>query len=201
MVKTETLGHLDEQSAQKHEYLTLSFSPSSGPLRVRWRNNGLSADFLGDYVKTFLPADAKGSDRRQAEILHAVTYVANEFLENAMKYHDGEIDVPIGIRLELTTDRITVHASNGINAEQARRYKAFIEYLSIHDAGELLVRQLEKSSSSPDKEYSCLGLVTMVCDYGVGLSWRFDVNANDSRVTTVTTTGVLPLRNDDGEIA
>ena len=39
------------------EYLTLVFSPVSVPLRSRWRNNGLSADFLGDYVTTFLPAN------------------------------------------------------------------------------------------------------------------------------------------------
>jgi len=201
MVKSETLGHIDEQAAQRREYLTLSFSPSSGPLRSRWRNNGLSADFLGDYVKTFLPANEDGSEKWRAEILHAVTYVANEFLENAMKYHDGDIDVPIGIRLELTADRIIVHASNGINAEQAQRYKSFIEYLNIHDAAELLIRQLEESSANPDAKFSCLGLVTMVSDYGVKLGWRFDVSANNPRITTVTTSAVLPFTNDSGEIA
>jgi hypothetical protein len=199
-VKSQTTGHIDEQSHQRREYLTLSFSPSSAPLRLRWRNNGLSADFLGDYVKTFLPADANGSEKRQSEILHAVTYVANEFLENAMKYHDRNIDVPIGIRLELTADRIMVHASNGIDAEQARRYKSFIEYLNVHDAAELLVRQMEKGSMDPDATSSCLGLVTMVSDYGVELGWTFD-ESNDNGRVTVTTSAVLPLAPDSGEIA
>jgi hypothetical protein len=200
-VTSQTLGHIDEQSAQRREYLTLSFSPSSAPLRLRWRNNGLSADFLGDYVKTFLPADGNGNEKQQSEILHAVTYVANEFLENAMKYHDRNLDVPIGIRLELTADRITVQASNGINEEQAQRYKSFIDYLNVQDVGELLVRQLEESSTNPDGTQSCLGLVTMVSDYGVELGWKFDESIGDSRVTTVTTTAVLPFTNYSGEIA
>jgi hypothetical protein len=45
------------------EYLTLSFSPFSAPIRSRWRNNGVSADFLGDYVITFLPGNGRSSDQ------------------------------------------------------------------------------------------------------------------------------------------
>ena len=36
------------EPASECEYLTLAFSPTSAPLRSRWRNNGLSADFLAD---------------------------------------------------------------------------------------------------------------------------------------------------------
>ena len=89
---------------------------SVSPLRSRWRNNGVSADFIGDYVMTFLPADGDmaSAGRNQGEIRHAVTYIANELLENAMKYHKRDVDIPIGIRLELTSDRIIVSASNGV---------------------------------------------------------------------------------------
>jgi hypothetical protein len=45
---SQTLGNYKERSGEC-EYLTLAFSPLSAPLRSRWRNNGLSADFLGDY--------------------------------------------------------------------------------------------------------------------------------------------------------
>ena len=118
MMTNQTLGHCGEQSGERCEYLTLSFSPLSAPLRSRWRNNGVSADFLGDYVTTFLPADGDmaSARRKQNEIKHAVTYIANEFLENAMKYHERDVDIPIGIRLELTSDQITVSASNGVGA-------------------------------------------------------------------------------------
>src|ERR1700679_993859 len=104
----QTFGYYGQEVGDRHEYLTLAFSPLSAPLRSRWRNNGVSADFMGDYVTTFLPAngDAAGDANRQSEIRHAVTYIANEFLENAMKYHQRDADIPIGIRLELTSDQI-----------------------------------------------------------------------------------------------
>src|SRR5437016_8022822 len=130
MMISQTLGNYLERS-NECEYLTLAFSPISAPLCSRWRNNGLSADFLGDYVTTFLPAKAgvAAAESRQNEIKHAVTYIANELLENAMKYHGRDIDAPIEIHLELASDNITVSVSNGINADQAQRYKVFAEHL------------------------------------------------------------------------
>src|SRR5579871_4378680 len=72
---SQTLGYYRKRSGQC-EYLTLAFSPLSAPLRSRWRNNGLSADFLGDYVTTFLPSDGNtaADESRLHEIKHAVTY-------------------------------------------------------------------------------------------------------------------------------
>src|ERR1700689_1464810 len=99
---SETFGNFRERS-NKCEYLTLAFSPLSTPLRSRWRNNGLSADFIGDYVITFLPGEGHGAGQSgQNEIRHAVTFIVNELLENAMKYHARDVDVPIRMHLELT---------------------------------------------------------------------------------------------------
>ncbi len=55
----ETFGAFQDCSdaADALESLLLRFSPSLLPLRQRWRNNGLSADFLADYVTTFFPKD------------------------------------------------------------------------------------------------------------------------------------------------
>src|SRR5271154_6707357 len=146
MMMSETLGS-DGERAGKCEYLTLAFSPTSAPLRSRWRNNGLSADFLGDYVITFLPGKgATGAvESQQKEIRYAVTYIANELLENAMKYHERDVDVPIGIHLELTTDYIAVTVSNGIGASQAERYRAFVRELLEGDPVDLLLKQQEES--------------------------------------------------------
>ncbi|MCU1334676.1 MAG: hypothetical protein JWO19_257 [Bryobacterales bacterium] len=199
---SQTLGNYAER-AGKCEYLTLAFSPLSAPLRTRWRNNGLSADFLGDYVTTFLPT--KGSvaaaESRQKEIRHAVTYIANELLENAMKYHERDVDIPIGIHLELTSDRITVSVSNGISLGQAQRYKTFVERLLEGDAGDLLLRQQEESARCNESATSCLGLLTVISDYDAQLGWRFDVHPAQSEVMTVTTSAVLPLKDAPGASA
>jgi hypothetical protein len=199
MMISQTLGSCGEQSGDC-EYLTLAFSPLSAPLRSRWRNNGLSADFLGDYVTTFLPGEgsmAAGSLRN--EIKHAVTYIANELLENAMKYHEPHTDIPIGIHLELTKDHITVSASNGAGSGQAERYKTFVEHLLEGDPADRLLLQQEESAKSSRSTSSCLGLLTMINEYGAQLGWRFEVHPVQSEMMTVTTSAVLPLKNGPGE--
>jgi hypothetical protein len=200
MMKNQILGHYGQQSDERCEYLALSFSPLSAPLRTRWRNNGVSADFLGDYVTTFLPADGDvaWSTSSQSEIRHAVTYIANEFLENAMKYHERHVDIPIGIRLELTVDQITIRASNGTGPEQANRYRAFVENILQHDAGDLLLRQLEENAGGVESDASGLGLLTMMNDYSARLGWRFEASTAHPEIMTVTTSAVLALRSSEG---
>jgi len=199
---SQTLGNCGERSGEG-EYLTLAFSPLSAPLRSRWRNNGLSADFLGDYVITFLPTEGSvaAAGSRQNEIRHAVTYIANELLENAMKFHERNFDIPIGIHLELTSDHITVSASNGIAVVQAERYKEFAEHLLEGDAGDLLMRQQEANAKCDGPGASGVGLLTMISDYGAQLGWRFDVHPAQSEIMTVTTSAVLPLESVPGASA
>jgi len=196
----QTFGYAGQAPGDRREYLTLAFSPLSAPLRSRWRNNGLSADFLGDYVTTFLPADGTmaapaGSKK---EIKHAVTYIANELLENAMKYHEHSVDIPIGIHLELTGTQITVSATNGISDGQAQCYQTFVATILREDAGELLVRQLEESSRDAVSVKSCLGLLTIISDYGAQLGWQFEVHPDYPGIMTVITSAVLPLKDLSG---
>src|ERR1700689_960097 len=138
---SQTFGSYGERSGEC-EYLTLAFSPSSGPLRSRWRNNGLSADFLGDYVATFMPSNDGGAvlEKQQSRIKHAVAYIANELLENAMKYHQRDVDIPVRIDLELTGDHITVSVSNGASQSQAQNYAKFVEQLRAANASELFLQ-------------------------------------------------------------
>jgi hypothetical protein len=192
---TTTLGHTGQQAHKRCEYLALSFSPLSAPLRSRWRNNGVSADFLGDYVTTFLPTSSNtgGGNGSQSDIRHAVTYIANEFLENAMKYHEHDVDIPIGLRLELTSDEISVSVSNCIGAGLETRYRAFIEKTLTQDPGELLFRQLEENSAGIEPGVSCLGLLTIITDYGARLGWRFEPHADYPQLMIVTTSAILPI--------
>jgi hypothetical protein len=202
MMISQTLDNCGEPAGER-EYLTLAFSPISAPLRSRWRNNGLSADFLGDYVTTFLPANGAqpASGKRQNEVKHAVTYIANELLENAMKYHQPDVEIPIRIHLELAIDHITVSVSNGVSVAQAERYKAFVEHLQEGDVDELLLRQQEESAMSSESAISSLGLLTMISDYEAQLDWRFDILSTRPESMTVTTSAVLPLKGIPGASA
>ncbi|MEO0686971.1 MAG: ATP-binding protein, partial [Cyanobacteria bacterium J06649_11] len=50
------------ESTQKKENLTLGFSPSSVPINERWRNNGLSANYVAEYLATVLNTDENESN-------------------------------------------------------------------------------------------------------------------------------------------
>ena len=200
MMTIQSQADNGERPLHECEYLTLAFSPGSAPLRTRWRNNGLSADFLGDYVTTFLPAKegVAALESRQNEIKHTVTYIANELLENAMKYHAQDVDIPIKIHLELNSNQFTVSVSNGVGALQAERYQAFVEQLQKGDAVDLLMKQQEENAKSDESTASCLGLLTMIADYDARLDWRFDVHPAQSKTMIVTTSAVVPLEGVTG---
>ncbi len=174
------------------EYLNMSFQPSSIPLKQRWRNNGLSADFLGDYVTTFFPKieEVPETVTRQAEIQSAVSYVANELLENGMKYSDMDSGQPISISLFLFDDHIIISETNPVAAGQAEAYKAFIDKLSASDPMDLFMEQLE--AKAMDEATSGLGFLTMINDYGAGLAWQFDYSAG-KEVVTITSEVRIPV--------
>ena len=202
MTMSDTLDNHGER-ARECEYLTLAFSPTNAPLRSRWRNNGLSADFLGDYVTTFLPTNGgmAAVKNKQNEIKHTVAYIANELLENAMKYHRTDVEMPIRIHLELASDHITVRVSNGVSVVQAGRYRAFLEHLQEGEAGDLLLRQQVESAKSSETAVSCLGLLTIISDYDAKLDWRFDAHPTQPESMNVTTSEVLPLEGVRGASA
>jgi hypothetical protein len=100
--------------------------------------------------------------------------------------------------VELAKDHITVSASNGAGARQAQHYKAFVEHLLKGDPDDLMLRQQEESAKSTESTASCLGLLTMINDYGAQLGWRFDVHPVQWEIMAVTTSAVLPLKNVPG---
>ena len=53
LTMTQKFGDFIDEMPDRQEYLIIAFSPSSISLQERWRNNGLSADFMADYFITF----------------------------------------------------------------------------------------------------------------------------------------------------
>lgn len=184
----ETFGNyedINQARTQNQEYLKLSLSPSSIPIKQRWRNNGLSADFLGDYFTTFFPKsdDDPASLRRQNEIKNAVSYIANELLENAMKFSDDQLNHTISIRLLLDKDRIIFSETNGVSRQQADSFRTFINKIMNTDPNELYIQQLEENAMTDSS--AGLGYLTMVNDYGAELAWQFE-DLGDKGVAVTT---------------
>jgi hypothetical protein len=183
----ETFGNY-EDIKQHHrrgqECLDLSFSPSSTPLKQRWRNNGLSADFLGDYFTTFFPKDENdpATLKRHNEIKNVVSHIANELLENAMKFSDERLNYSVSMRLLLDQDRIIFSETNGVSRERAERFRQFINRVMTEDPQVLYIRQVEESAETATS--AGLGYLTMVTDYGAELAWRFEEVGGDGVAVT-----------------
>lgn len=195
MTLTQIFGDFIDDLPPSQEYLIVGFSPSSVPLKQRWRNNGLSADFLADYFTTFFPSsqsDRAQSDR-QAEIKSAVSYIANELLENAIKFNDETSQYPISIHLQLHNDKLVFLTTNSISTEAAEKFQAFIQELMTSDPNELYIHQLEKSAEDESNTISGLGILTMINDYLAEIGWKFETVQKETEVITVTTMVQLPV--------
>ena len=183
----QILGHFVSQLPPSQEYLILSFSPSSIPLRQRWRNNCLSADFLADYLSTFfLGNNSRQPDSdKQAEVKSAVSYIANELLENGMKHSTQMSSFPISIQIHLNPDLIVFQLTNSIPLERTQQFQDRLQTLLDCDPNELYLAQLEKNALEENEE-SGLGLLTMLTDYGVKLGWKFELLPQPTEVAVTT---------------
>jgi len=184
----QTFGDFIEQSASP-EYLIIGFSPSSISMKQRWRNNGLSADFLADYLTSFFPGneDEPSTIDRQAEIKSAVSYIANELLENAMKFNDETSEYPIDIKLQLESDGVIFSVANSIPPKAVGKFQAYIQQLLASEPSELYIQQLENNAADDNCNGSGLGLLTMLSDYTAKIGWKFQTVQKDPELIAVTT--------------
>lgn len=183
---TECFGDFVEGQSHNQEYLQIGFSPSSISLQERWRNNGLSADFLADYLATFFPGDTDEAQYRQAEIKDAVSYVANELLENAMKFSYALEQNPVSITMQLEKERVRFYVTNSVDPQTVPNFQAFIRHLLSADPDELYMEKLMENADEEGTEASGLGFLTMINNYNAKLAWQFD-NGNGKTAPTVTT--------------
>jgi len=189
----QIFGDFLKRKEQSCEYLKISFSPTSVPIQQRWRNNGLSADFLADYLSTFFPGEDPTSAERKAEIKGAVSYIANELLENAMKFSYAPSQHAISIDVYLDEDAISLYVTNSVNPDSLGDFQQFIQRLATEDTDELFLEQLTRNAEAEDDAGSGLGYLTMINDYGATLAWQFAPLDPDDAVITVTTMARMPV--------
>ncbi|MGB7439560.1 MAG: DUF6272 family protein [Coleofasciculaceae cyanobacterium] len=195
---TQIFGDFIEDLSDGQEYLIIGFSPSTIPLEQRWRNNSLSADFLANYLTTFfagLEEDASSDEsnllestsKKQMEIKSAVSYIANELIENAMKFNDYNSDCPISLGLQLHDDRVIFITTNSIKAVNVPQFQEIIKELTTVDPQELYIKRLEQNAENDVSEASQLGFLTMMSDYMTKIGWKFETVQKNPEVVSVTT--------------
>ena len=193
----QIFGDYLEELSSEFDSLEMSFTPNDRSIKQRWKNNRLSAQFIAEYFSAFLPVDeddSKGA-RRIVESKGAVSYVANELIENAMKFNNEESNFKIKIGIyflkyvSIKNTEITalLFATNSVTPQGVDKFQTFLAELLAADPEELYVTQVEKSMEEEHNEASGLGFLTMINDYSVKLGWKFETIGTDLPIHTVTT--------------
>ncbi|MGA1603873.1 MAG: DUF6272 family protein [Prochlorothrix sp.] len=189
----QSFGEVLTPNLSSDEYLTIQFSPDTSARQRRWRNYGLSADFLGDYFATFFPGSSSGQEglQRPNIVKAGVSYIANELLENAMKFNDPTANRPISISLFLYEDQLLFDVMNHSNADMVQTYTTFIQTLLQSDIDELYMSQLEKAATGEGG--AGMGLLTMVKDYSARLGWLFTPVADQPELIKIHVMATLAV--------
>lgn len=175
---SNTFGHFMEMG-DTQEYLIISFSSSTLSIQDRWRNNSLSADFLANYWGTFFPVHPDDTKHHRAEVQDTVSYIANELLENAIKFSHEPAKIPIRIGIYLSRTLLRFYVTNSMDPGTVERFTRYIQTLLSEDPGELYIRQLEQNASEETSTESRLGFLTLLNDYEAKLGWKFDTIPNE----------------------
>lgn len=152
-----------------------------GPLELSWFHCGATAEFLGDFF-----GDLAGeADLDANEARHSINYLANELLENAVKFRAvgaGEIR----IEASLEGDSFEMLLSNYAASETTGRFEALLEEIVSRDPGDLLIERIEANAAGDNAGGSGLGILTLMNDYGVKLGWAFEQEATGAPVRVET---------------
>ncbi|WP_253274191.1 DUF6272 family protein [Myxosarcina sp. GI1] len=136
----------------------------------------------------FLNTDNCASNlKKQMQIKSAVSYIANELLENAVKYSNKKSELPISIQIHLNYDRIIFQTTNSLRQQDFNNFQACIQKLLNSDPDELYLYILEKNAIDENNENSGLGFLTMVNDYNAKLGWKFEKFTRQFEEIGVTT--------------
>jgi len=191
----EVYGQFRESPPNSEEFLTLNFSLGSAARERRWRNYGLSADFLGDYFAAFFPGDQIPDSKinKKDTVKAAVSYIANELIENAVKYSSIPAKLPVTITLYLFEHELMFLSVNYADRAAADRLRRFVQELEINDPLELYHRQLERTAKG--SEGSHMGILTIVNDYLAEMGWRFQPVAQDATLVQVSVMAHLAIEH------
>ncbi|HNC46862.1 MAG TPA: ATP-binding protein, partial [Acidobacteriota bacterium] len=134
-----------------------------------------------------LPEDKIG---KPETIKGSVSYIANELLENAMKYNEESAKFPVSISLYLYDEKLVFLVSNYTDQASGQIYSDYVKKLLTSDIDELYGQHLERIATNDG--VSQMGLLTILNDYGATLGLKVDpVEASD--LYRVTTMVLLPV--------
>ncbi|MGK7907817.1 MAG: DUF6272 family protein [Synechococcus sp.] len=177
MIKHELNPKKFLEPLQYHDgYSEANFLFNYQLLKEEYRNNGLLVNHYSfgeialQFMKTLHASYFEQGFLSATEIRQSVDYIANELLENSIKYSD-ETATKINLKIHVNKQRIIVESTNLISKNRSETFLNYLQNLMYSDPSELYIRQLEKNSSDNNK--SGLGLLSMIHDYRAEINWKF----------------------------
>jgi len=161
------------------ESLLVRFSTHAIPRPLRWQNSDLLADFLAEYWATLLPAYAVPPER-QDEITGAIGHVANELLENLVKFNYRPERNAISLELSMHAHVLRFYATNAIDPQAIERFQGWIRQLLGEPSSELYEERTRHDQPGS-------GLLSLLNDHAARLAWKFERDPNDPQLVLVTT--------------
>ena len=150
-----------------------------GPLDLSWRHCATTSDFIADLFA--LRFQSSRNDYR--EVRHSIGYLANELIENAVKFRaPGEIV----IEASMDSECFKLKVSNDVDGKNASEFKNLLADITVGDPRDLLIQRIEANAASPDVSRSGLGLLTLMSDYGARLAWIFSAADESDRICLET---------------
>lgn len=138
-----------------------------GPIQLSWQHCTATSEFLGEFFAFLNAAD----ERKFNEKRHSIGYLANELLENAIKFRSAG---DILVQTSLQDARFEMRVVNCVDAAVAERFKTLLDEITSRDPSELLIERMEANAADPESHASGLGLLTLMNDYDVQLGWTFE---------------------------
>jgi hypothetical protein len=157
----------------------MSIVLSEGPLALSWQHASATCEFLGD---VFAMRHAKaGQDYSEAR--HAIIYLVNELLENAIKFRSpGDVE----LRCSLEDGNFELLVRNSTSSKVASGFQSLLAEVTSRDPGDLLIERIEANAANESSSASGLGILTLMNDYGARLGWTFDNAPRDGEVVLST---------------
>lgn len=166
MTTTHVFGEAFALPATLQRSLRLVFRTAHLPLR--WSDCSATANFLSAYYAGLFKAEYTAA--QTTDLTHSLAYLANELLENAVKFRaPGDVVVETGQH----AGELILCITNFITPQTGAAFRALLAELTAGDPGELLLQRIEANAADEQAGGSGLGILTLMNDYGVRFCWTF----------------------------
>ena len=172
------------------EHSILQFKVSTLNTDQLWENGFQTATYLSGFWSKFF---SSYNQQVIADIENSIRYISAELIGNAVKY-GYQSDLAVKIILSAPNSEIHFFVQNKVTNTDAIEYQDAIKNLLSSDPEKMYVDQMEQNAVDKSAT-SCIGLLTIILDYGGNLGWKFEVEENSDAMIATTTVRLPVIEN------